>query len=103
MRRLFFSVAVRGLEDNQISEWALRTGARFEVRLPELESSHRGSYADGRRSGSEASAAADLLDRLGVWDECLVWIRAWGASVGLSTQRPVIDSSVTSGNCCSSC
>ena len=69
-------------EANQISEWAadlgLPHGENFEGRLPEFETRHSGTYAEGRRSGREAVAAADLLARLGPWDECLVWIRTWG-------------------------
>ena len=70
------------LEDNQICAWAaergLPRGEGFDVRLPELPSEYRGEYAEGRRSGREGFAAADLVARLGWWDECLVWIKLWG-------------------------
>ena len=66
------------LEDNQICKWAdehgLLRGERFEVRLAELPSKHHAAYADGRRSGREGAAAAELITGLGSWDECLVWI-----------------------------
>ena len=70
------------LEDNQICTWAeehgLLRGERFDVRLPELPSTHRAAYADGRRSGREGAAAEELIAGLGSWDECVVWIRLWG-------------------------
>jgi hypothetical protein len=73
---------VEFLEDNQICQWAEERGLlyaeRFELRLPELPSMYRATYADGRRSGREGTAAEDLVARLGPWDECLVRIRAWG-------------------------
>jgi len=73
---------VECLEDNQICTWAeehgLLRGERFDVRLPELPSTHRAAYADGRRSGREGAAAEDLIAGLGSWDECVVWIRLWG-------------------------
>lgn len=73
---------MESLEGNQICEWAgnlgLGHGPRFEVQLPPFETHYRGVYADGHRSGREASAATDLLTRLGPWDECLVRITAWG-------------------------
>jgi hypothetical protein len=73
---------VEFLEDNQICKWAeghgLLRGERFEVRLPELPSKHHVAYADGRRSGREGAAAAELITGLGSWDECLVWIKLWG-------------------------
>ena len=70
------------LEDNQICQWAeergLRRGEHFEVHLPELPSKRRATYANGRRSGREKTAAEELIAGLGSWDECLVWIRLWG-------------------------
>jgi hypothetical protein len=73
---------VEFLEDNQICEWAeehgIIRGEAFEVRLPDLPSRHRAAYADGRRSGREAAAAEELIVGLGLWDECLVWIKLWG-------------------------
>jgi hypothetical protein len=70
------------LEDNQIGAWAeeraLQRGAGFTLQLPELESHPRKAYANGHRSGREAPAARDLIAGLGSWDECLVWITAWG-------------------------
>jgi hypothetical protein len=38
---------------------------------------HYRQYAQGRRSGEEAGAAADLDRRLGEWDECLVAVTLW--------------------------
>ena len=73
---------VEFLQDNQICKWGeergLVRGERFDVRLPELPLKHRGSYADGRRSGREGAAAEELIAGLGSWDECLVWIKLWG-------------------------
>jgi hypothetical protein len=70
------------LERNQISEWAaqrgLERGEGFDIRLPDLVSRGRKAYARGGRSGRERVAAADLVQGLGTWDECLVWIRLWG-------------------------
>jgi hypothetical protein len=70
------------LEDNQICAWAvehgLRCGDAFAVQLPELEPHPPRVYAHGRRSGLEAADARDLVDALGTWDECLVWITLWG-------------------------
>ena len=70
------------LEDNQICQWAeahgLRRAEGLTVRLPELPSQYRGTYADGRRSGREQVAAKDLIAHLGSWDECVVWITLWG-------------------------
>ena len=70
------------LEDNQIAEWARTVGLKvtepFEIDLPEGETRSPIFYADGRRSGREAAAAADLVARMGAWDHCLVWIRTWG-------------------------
>ena len=70
------------LETNQISEWATNRGlapeTNLETVLRESETRSRGTYAEGRRSGREPAAAADLLAQLGPRDECLVWIRGWG-------------------------
>ena len=70
------------LEENQICQWAeqhrLAIGEHSTVRLPELPSQYRGTYADGRRSGREGVAAKDLIAHLGAWDECVVWITLWG-------------------------
>jgi hypothetical protein len=73
---------VECLEINQICEWAkqrgLVTGEGFLVELPELPSTYRAIYAQGSRSGSEHAAAKELVNRLGAWDDSLVWIREWG-------------------------
>ena len=70
------------LEISQICEWAkqrgLITGEDFSVGLPTLPSKYEAVYAHGSRSGSERAAAEELVCGLGAWDECLVWIRAWG-------------------------
>jgi hypothetical protein len=70
------------LEENQICAWAedhgLARGEGFEVRLPDPPSLYRREYANGRRSGHEQIAADDLIKGLGPWDECLVWVKAWG-------------------------
>jgi hypothetical protein len=69
------------LEGNQICAWAeargLPCGDGRELKLPALPVLYRGEYAHGRRSGEEATAAADLVTRLGEWDECLVVITLW--------------------------
>ena len=55
------------LEDNQIGAWAeeraLQRGAGSTLQLPELESHPRKAYANGHRSGREASAARDRRHR----------------------------------------
>jgi hypothetical protein len=70
------------LERNEISEWArergLITSDGFVVHLPPLPVIYNGVYAQGRRSGEEGKAAADLVNRLGAWQECVVWVREWG-------------------------
>lgn len=71
------------LELNQICAWAQERGLQcsdgFEVRLPELPSRHWCAYADGRRTGHERAAADEFIAALGRWEECLVWVRLWGA------------------------
>ena len=70
------------LEHNEICAWAtergLQCGAGFKLQLPEFESQARKTYANGHRSGREGAAARDLIESLGLWDECLVCITAWG-------------------------
>ena len=69
-------------ELNQICEWcaerSLLRGSGFDVVLPDSQAQHRQAYAHGRRSGEENAAARQLTVGLGAWDECLVWVRAWG-------------------------
>lgn len=73
---------MEALEDNQIAEWAERfglvTGEHFTVELPDLPEAYQATYACGQRSGQERDAANELVQRLGSWDECLVWVRLWG-------------------------
>ena len=70
------------LEENQIcaraEERGVRRGDGFAVQLPVLEPHPPKPYAQGKRSGHEADATRELLDALGQWDECLVWITDWG-------------------------
>src|SRR5215831_10269720 len=56
----------------------LACGEGVALRLPQLPVVYAGEYANGRRSGREPAAAADLVSRLGEWDECLVSITLWG-------------------------
>ncbi len=66
------------LEENEICGWAEERGHKrgdgFAIHLPTLEPHSPKVYARGRRSGLEAEAADDLINSLGPWDECLVWI-----------------------------
>ena len=70
------------VEITRISEWAelhsLVTGDEFNVQLPALPSNFSSTYAEGGRSGREEASAKELINRLGSWDECLVWITGWG-------------------------
>jgi len=45
---------------------------------PTLTRRARELYADGQRSGREPAVAAAAVRALGMWDECLVWVTAWG-------------------------
>jgi hypothetical protein len=70
------------LELNQICEWASKNGLKVDdllrVQLPNLPCQHHAFYASRSRSGEERSHARDLINRLGGWDECVVWVRQWG-------------------------
>jgi hypothetical protein len=76
------NITAEFLEDNQICEWAEERGLvrheRFKVQLPDLPSTYRAVYANGRRSGRESAMASELAAGRGSWDECLVWITGWG-------------------------
>jgi hypothetical protein len=69
-------------ENCQIYWWAkehgLRCGDGFEVQLPDLPVLSHRPCANGRRSGAEGTAAEDLLQQIGTWDECLVLVAEWG-------------------------
>lgn len=81
------------LEDNEIWEWCRERGialdkpSRYKRSLPKpygttTEKQHI-VYAEGKRSGREASVAATVSDALGDWEECLLWITqvdAWPSS-----------------------
>jgi hypothetical protein len=69
------------LERNEICAWADAHGLAYaegrDLRLAERPVVHYALYTHAPRSGEEAGAAADLVTRLGEWEECLVVITLW--------------------------
>ena len=74
---------MRFLEINEISEWCRERGLVTDTEwhlAPDDTLSHRSRlvYSPSGRSGLESRAASACIAALRPWQECLLWIVAWG-------------------------
>ncbi|HEX3109502.1 MAG TPA: hypothetical protein VHU41_10445 [Thermoanaerobaculia bacterium] len=69
--------AMQFLELNQIDEWCTEHGiAELNRHAPVLLTRAYGKSVTP--PGQEADVAVAVVDALGEWDECLLWIEEWG-------------------------
>jgi hypothetical protein len=74
---------MRFLEINEIWEWCARLGIELDRQVrpaldPSLSQAARWLYADSERSGREPGLARVSVQKLGAWDESLLWITQVG-------------------------
>lgn len=71
------------IEDIQIREWCVEHGVshgeRGEIELPDESLVLRRGYGQAvRPEGHEDEVSAICVETLGVWEECLLWVKGWG-------------------------
>ena len=74
---------MRFLEINEIWLWCEEREIELDDRArpaadARLSHTARAYYAAGRRSGREAATAVAVLEALGEWEECLLWVTLVG-------------------------
>jgi hypothetical protein len=74
---------MRFFELNEIWQWCEEHGVTLTEshRLAadeQFSRTRREVFASGLPSGREPGVARELLDELGAWDECLLWVVTWG-------------------------